>query len=161
VALHAGADAAALKTLAAVAGSFTYGALSRSAAHVALLELFAHAVDEACLAPKLRPGSILRWADYPAIATATYNACMVLRRSILPAVCAAALVPCLLSQKTVKRPPILGVAHVALKTNDLAAARVFYGHDLGFAEPFTISSGAVFKVNDHQYIEVYSTLKDD
>ena len=44
---------------------------------------------------------------------------------------------------------------------DLAAARVFYGHDLGFAEPFTISSGAIFKVNDHQYIEVYSTLKDD
>jgi len=86
---------------------------------------------------------------------------MVLRRLILPAVCAAALAPCLLSQKTVKRPAILGVAHVALKTNDLAAARIFYGHDLGFAEPFTISSGAIFKVNDHQYIEVYSTLKDD
>ena len=98
---------------------------------------------------------------------ATYNASMALRNLILPAVCAAALIPCLLSQKTdVKRPPILGVAHLALKTNDLAAARAFYGHDLGFQEPFAgsaagASAPAIFKVNDHQYIEVFPGLKDD
>lgn len=88
---------------------------------------------------------------------------MAVRTWILPAVCAVALVPCLLSQKAdVKRPAILGVAHIALKTDDIAAARAFYGHYLGFAEPFPGSNGgAVFKVNDHQYIEVSPTLKDD
>jgi catechol 2,3-dioxygenase-like lactoylglutathione lyase family enzyme len=85
------------------------------------------------------------------------------RKFILAGLCAAALVPALLSQKTeVKRPPILGVAHISLKTKDLAAAREFYGHYLGFAEPFPGPHGsAIFKVNDHQYIEVSPTLKDD
>jgi catechol 2,3-dioxygenase-like lactoylglutathione lyase family enzyme len=55
------------------------------------------------------------------------------------------------------RPPIVGVAHVALKTNDLAAARQFYSHDLGFAE----MSLGIFKVNDHQQIELYAGLKED
>src|ERR1035438_1762507 len=59
------------------------------------------------------------------------------------------------------RPPILGVAHIRLKTNDLAAARNFYGRYLGFQEPFGIDSLAVFKVNDHQYIEVEPTLKQE
>jgi catechol-2,3-dioxygenase len=36
------------------------------------------------------------------------------------------------------RPPIVGVSHIALKTDDLAAARNFYGRDLGFAEPFSL-----------------------
>lgn len=64
----------------------------------------------------------------------------------------------------VKRPDIVGVAHIGLKTNDLAAARNFYGHYLGFEEPFTLSkpSGDLlltyFKVNDHQYIEVFPDL---
>lgn len=67
----------------------------------------------------------------------------------------------------VKRPPIVGVAHIGLRTNDLAAARNFYGRDLGFQEPFTLdkASGGLlltyFKVNDHQYIEVFPELKDD
>jgi catechol 2,3-dioxygenase-like lactoylglutathione lyase family enzyme len=55
------------------------------------------------------------------------------------------------------RPPIIGVAHVALKTNDLAAARQFYGHDLGLAEPGL----GIFKVNDHQSIKLSGSLKDD
>src|ERR1035438_4828198 len=59
------------------------------------------------------------------------------------------------------RPPILGVAHIRLKTNDLAAARYFYGRYLGFQEPFDLDSLAVFKVNDHQYIEVEPTLKQE
>jgi len=64
------------------------------------------------------------------------------------------------------RPPIVGIAHFALKTSDLTAARAFYGHDLGFAELFTMNNPqggvlfALFKVNDHQYIEVRPELKD-
>ncbi|HWC98851.1 MAG TPA: VOC family protein [Candidatus Sulfopaludibacter sp.] len=73
-----------------------------------------------------------------------------------------AFVPCLIGQAAaVKRPPIVGVAHISLKTNDLATARNFYGRDLGFAEPFSVDKLAVFKVNDHQYIEVSGDLKDD
>ena len=67
----------------------------------------------------------------------------------------------------VTRPPIVGVAHIGLKTNDLAASRNFYGRDLGFQEPFTLDKATggllltYFKVNDHQYIEVFPELKDD
>jgi len=63
------------------------------------------------------------------------------------------------------RPPIPGVAHIGLRTDDLAAARNFYGHALGFEEPFTLDkpTGGLlltyFKVNDHQYIEVFPELK--
>ncbi len=66
-----------------------------------------------------------------------------------------------------QRPPILGVAHIALKTNDLAAARDYYGKYLGFDEPFKITNpdGSIevtyFKVNDHQYIEVFPGLKSE
>jgi len=84
---------------------------------------------------------------------------MFRRRSILPALLAAALAPALLPQSAVQRPAITGVARIALKTNDLAAARRFYGHDLGFAE--VPGPGAVFKVNDHQYIELYPQLKSE
>jgi catechol 2,3-dioxygenase-like lactoylglutathione lyase family enzyme len=62
------------------------------------------------------------------------------------------------------RPPIVGVAHIALKTDDLAAARKFYGKELGFAEAFSLDkpSGGLmltyFKVNDHQYIEIFPDL---
>lgn len=60
----------------------------------------------------------------------------------------------------------MGVAHIGLKTDDLAAARQFYGQYLGYQEPFTIDkpSGGLmltyFKVNDHQYIEIFPDLKD-
>jgi len=78
---------------------------------------------------------------------------------------AAATAPFLLSQSIVKRPPITGVAHVAFKTNDLAAARHFYGHDLGFSDalvmPERLGPAAWFKVNDHQYLEIYQTLKSE
>ena len=63
------------------------------------------------------------------------------------------------------RPPILGVAHIGLKTDDLGAARKFYGDILGFQEPFTVDkpTGGLmltyFKVNDYQYIEVFPELK--
>jgi catechol 2,3-dioxygenase-like lactoylglutathione lyase family enzyme len=65
------------------------------------------------------------------------------------------------------RPPIVGVAHIGLRTNDLAAARNFYGHVLGFAEPFQLDKPAgglmltYFKVNDHQYIEIFPELTSE
>ena len=64
-----------------------------------------------------------------------------------------------------ERPPIVRVAHIGLKTDDLAAARQFYGHVLGFQEPFTVDKPdgglmlTYFKVNDRQYIEVFPELK--
>src|SRR5438270_11881420 len=67
--------------------------------------------------------------------------------------------------RRIKRPAIIGVAHIGLKTDDLAAARNFYGHYLGYQEPFTLDkpSGGLmltyFKVNDHQYIEIFPDLK--
>jgi catechol 2,3-dioxygenase-like lactoylglutathione lyase family enzyme len=63
----------------------------------------------------------------------------------------------LLGRHAVKRPAITGVAHIALKTNDLAAERAFYGKGCGFAE---LSAGR-FKVNDHQYIEILPELKSE
>ncbi len=64
-----------------------------------------------------------------------------------------------------QRPKIPGVAHIGLKTDDILSARNFYGRDLGFQEPFSRAmpdgvQAAYFKVNDHQYIEVYPDLKD-
>jgi lactoylglutathione lyase len=56
----------------------------------------------------------------------------------------------------------VGVAHIRLKTNNLAASREFYTHVLGFQEPLAFQefsggpSLTVFKVNDHQYIELVS-----
>lgn len=64
-----------------------------------------------------------------------------------------------------KRPPIVGVAHIGLKTSDLQAAENFYGHVLGF-DHFSLDkpTGGLmlnyYKVNDHQYIEIYPTLQN-
>src|SRR5260370_35870121 len=69
--------------------------------------------------------------------------------------------------RPIKRPAIIGVAHIGLKTDDLTAARNFYGHYLGYQEPFTLDkpSGGLmltyFKVNDHQYIEIFPELKSE
>ena len=66
-----------------------------------------------------------------------------------------------------QRPPITGIAHIALRTDNIDGARQFYGHDLGFAEPFHLNRAdgslelTFFKVNDRQYIEVSPSLKDD
>ncbi|HEV2351770.1 MAG TPA: VOC family protein [Terriglobia bacterium] len=67
--------------------------------------------------------------------------------------------------QAVQRPPIVGVAYIGLKTDDLNAAREFYGHELGFQEAFSLDKPAgglmltYFKVNDHQYIEIFPELK--
>jgi lactoylglutathione lyase len=82
---------------------------------------------------------------------------------------ALALTAAALAQTAPTRPKILGVAHIGLRTDNLEAARKFYGGVLGFQEPFTYSLPAseggrflltYFKVNDHQYIEVFPELKD-
>lgn len=60
------------------------------------------------------------------------------------------------------RPAVTGIAHVALITGNLPAARHFYHDVLGFDEAFDLKlpvSGldvCFVKVNDHQYIELYS-----
>jgi len=68
-----------------------------------------------------------------------------------------------------KRPPIVGVAHIGLRTDNLDAARKFYTGVLGFQEPFSLNRPAAagggllltyFKVNDHQYIELFPELTD-
>ena len=62
-----------------------------------------------------------------------------------------------------ERPPIIGVAHIGLKTSDIHAAENFYGHVLGYRH-FSLDkpTGGLmlnyYKVNDHQYIEIYPTL---
>src|ERR1700761_8265316 len=70
-------------------------------------------------------------------------------------------------QSSPARPPIVGVAHIGLETNDIAAPREFYGHVMGYQEPFTLdkTTGGLmltyYKVNDHQYIEVFPDLKSE
>jgi catechol 2,3-dioxygenase-like lactoylglutathione lyase family enzyme len=62
----------------------------------------------------------------------------------------------------VKRPKILGVAHMAFYVSDLQKTRAFYRDFLGFEEPFSIKREdgtdriAFIKVNDHQYIELFA-----
>jgi lactoylglutathione lyase len=60
-----------------------------------------------------------------------------------------------------QRPRILGVAHIGLRTGNLDAARQFYTQQLGYDEAFSLDKPegglmlVYFKVNDHQYIEVF------
>jgi len=67
------------------------------------------------------------------------------------------------------RPKIVGVAHIGLRTDNLDAARKFYTGVLGFQEPFSLDKEPAegtgllltyFKVNDHQYIEMFPALTD-
>ncbi len=66
----------------------------------------------------------------------------------------------------VKRPKIVGVAHIGLETNDMNAAEAFYGKALGY-EHFSLDKPAgglmlnYYKVNDHQYIEIFPDLKTE
>src|SRR5260370_35302082 len=62
-----------------------------------------------------------------------------------------------------KRPKVLGVAHLAIYVKDLDKTRKFYEDFLGYGEPFTLpkkTGGGVriafIKVNDHQYFEIFN-----
>ena len=74
----------------------------------------------------------------------------------------------LLGQQEIQRPRILGVAHIAFYTSDLAKARAFYEDFLGFQEPFTLKRDdgsvriALVKINDKQYVELFTdAAKED
>ena len=65
------------------------------------------------------------------------------------------------------RPPIANIANFVVKTDNLDEARRFYTGVLGYEEVFrhkrAVSGPAelsVFKVNEHQYIEVSPTLQN-
>ena len=63
-------------------------------------------------------------------------------------------------KQDVKRPPIIGVAHISLYVHDVDQSRHFYKDFLGYEEPFKLDKpdGALsltfIKVNDRQYIEL-------
>jgi lactoylglutathione lyase len=61
-----------------------------------------------------------------------------------------------------KRPKILGVAHIALYVKSMDQARAFYKDFLGFAEPYSLKKNnsnelalTYFKINDRQVIEIF------
>ena len=66
-----------------------------------------------------------------------------------------------------ERPPIVGIANFVVKTDNLEEVRKFYTGVLGYDEVFkhkrpgVAADIAVFKVNDHQYIEVTQTLANE
>lgn len=61
----------------------------------------------------------------------------------------------------VKRPKIIGLAHVALFVKDVDQARAFYKDFLGYTEPFDLKNpdGSLaltfIKINDRQYVELF------
>jgi catechol 2,3-dioxygenase-like lactoylglutathione lyase family enzyme len=62
----------------------------------------------------------------------------------------------------VKRPKVLGVAHMALYVSDLGKARQFYKEFLGFGEPYVLNGTngqeriAFIKINEDQYLELFA-----
>jgi len=74
----------------------------------------------------------------------------------------AARLQILWPQREVKRPKVLGVAHMALYVSDLAKSRSFYRDFLGFDEPFSLKRDdgsdriAFIKINDRQYLELFA-----
>ncbi|MFL6414625.1 MAG: VOC family protein [Bryobacteraceae bacterium] len=91
---------------------------------------------------------------------------MMIARKFGPYVLLLVGVSASLRAAEIGRPPIVGVAHISLKTNDMAGAEQFYGHTLGYEsfeapKPEAGTSVRFFKVNDHQYIEILPDLKSD
>lgn len=60
-----------------------------------------------------------------------------------------------------QRPPITGVAHIAIFAHDVAASRSFYGGLLGYEEPYLLNNGdgslslTFIKINERQYVEIF------
>lgn len=60
-----------------------------------------------------------------------------------------------------QRPPITGVAHIALFVGDVEKSRAFYKDFLGYGEPFDLKNAdgslalTFLKVNERQYIELF------
>lgn len=72
------------------------------------------------------------------------------------------VVPISCAQAAVKRPKILGIAHVAFYVSNLPATRTYYKDFLGFGEPYDLKNNdgsvrtAFIKINDYQYLELSS-----
>jgi len=71
------------------------------------------------------------------------------------------------NSEDIKRPPIVGVAWIGLRTADMDATRKFYASYLGMEEVTGVKDASnggltrtVFKVNDRQYVQVLPELKD-
>jgi catechol 2,3-dioxygenase-like lactoylglutathione lyase family enzyme len=63
--------------------------------------------------------------------------------------------------------PLVGLAHVGIRVSDLEKSRAFYRDVLGYEEAFDTrkSDGSIavafFKINDHQFIELFPGLPAD
>jgi catechol 2,3-dioxygenase-like lactoylglutathione lyase family enzyme len=86
----------------------------------------------------------------------------ILTRFMVPAVLSLIASSAAAQQETMKRPRILGIAHVAFYVSDLEKTRAFYKDFLGYAEPFSLKRPdgsdriAFIKVNDQQYLELFA-----
>jgi lactoylglutathione lyase len=69
-------------------------------------------------------------------------------------------IPSATAQAAVRRPKILGIAHMAFYASNLPKALVYYKQFLGFAEPYDLKSDdgtvrvAFIKINDYQHLEL-------
>jgi catechol 2,3-dioxygenase-like lactoylglutathione lyase family enzyme len=86
----------------------------------------------------------------------------LLARQVWKYLACSLLIPCiLLAQDDPRRPAILGISHIALFAHDYEKSRQFYGKFFGFEEPYSLKnpdgspSMTFFKVNDHQYVELF------
>jgi lactoylglutathione lyase len=81
--------------------------------------------------------------------------------TLLLSVAVGLLAPGILCAQTPQRPHIVGISHIALFAHDYEKSRAFYGDFLGFEEPYSLknkdgsASMTFFKINDHQYIELF------
>src|SRR5215468_4313760 len=72
------------------------------------------------------------------------------------------LIATLWASDEVKRPRILGIAHMAVFVSDLQKARAFYKDFLGYEEPYTLKRDdrsdriAFIKINEDQYLELFA-----
>jgi len=89
-------------------------------------------------------------------------------RAFLPLATAAFAILASKAAGPVNRPPITNIANFVVKTDNLDEVRKFYSGVLGYDEVFRHKRAitgaadlAVFKVNDHQYIEVAQTLEKE
>jgi catechol 2,3-dioxygenase-like lactoylglutathione lyase family enzyme len=63
--------------------------------------------------------------------------------------------------QTPQRPHIVGISHIGILAHDYEKSRAFYGDFLGFEEPYSLKNPdgtpmmTFFKINDHQFIELY------
>jgi catechol 2,3-dioxygenase-like lactoylglutathione lyase family enzyme len=83
-------------------------------------------------------------------------------RTLSPKIAIALAVPVAwLAAQVPERPPITGVAHMAIFAADYEKSRAFYHEFLGFEEPYSLStpdgkpSMTFFKINERQYIELF------